>query len=37
MVSRLLYHYAIPMPRLNFDIDEADLLKAYGIDTLTPT
>jgi len=25
------------MPRLNFDIDEADLLKAYGIDTLTPT
>ncbi|KAJ3517910.1 hypothetical protein NLJ89_g205 [Agrocybe chaxingu] len=24
------------MPRLNFDIDEADLLKAYKIGTLTP-
>ena len=24
------------MPRLNFDIDEADLLKAYKVDTLTP-
>lgn len=25
------------MPRLNFDIDEATLLKAYKISTLTPT
>jgi hypothetical protein len=33
----VLYHYAISMPRLNFDIDEADLLKAYEIDTLAPT
>jgi hypothetical protein len=25
------------MGKLNFDIDEASLLKAYGVSTLNPT